>query len=120
MERDEGGVGGGVPVRRFVEQMERVGVEAALDVGVQEGVGRCEGLGRVELAGLEEDSVERGGERRVASPCGSTKEADGGGSGGSAATSWGRGRGRGRARSGERQHRSSTVNGLVLAVVVNQ
>jgi hypothetical protein len=37
--------------------MERVGVEAALDVGVQEGVGRCEGLGRVERAGLEEDSV---------------------------------------------------------------
>lgn len=85
VERDEGGVGGGVTARRFVEQMERVGVEAALEVGVEEGVGRDEGLGRVERAGLEEDGVERGGERRVAPPRGPTKEADGGGSGGGAA-----------------------------------
>lgn len=82
VERDEGGVGGGVAARRFVEQVERVGVEAALEVGLQEGVGRDEGLGRVERAGLEEDGVERGGERRVAPPRGPTKEADGGGSGG--------------------------------------
>jgi hypothetical protein len=93
--------------------VERVRVEAALDVGVQEGVGRGEGLGRVERAGLEEGGVERGGERRVAPPCGSAKEADGGGSGGGAGTSWGRGRG----RSGEREHRSSAVNGLLCAVV---
>lgn len=100
-------MGGGVTAWRFVEQMERVGVETALDVGVQEGVGRVEGLGRVERAGLEEDGMECRGERRVPPPRGPTKKANGGG--GAGRRRW---RGRGSGRSGERQHGSSGVNGL--------
>ena len=85
MRGDEGGVGGCVAAGHLVEHAERAGEEAALEVGVQQGVRRGEGLRGVESAGLEEGRVGRGGELRVA-PSRGPAEGDGrGGSGGAAA-----------------------------------
>lgn len=70
---------------------------------MQERVRRGERLGTVERAGLEEGSVERGGERRIPPVSCPAEEADGGGSGGGAAR---RKRRRRRRRSGEGEHRS--------------
>ena len=85
MRGDEGGVGGRVAAGHLVEHAERAGEEAALEVGVQQGVRRGEGLRGVESAGLEEGRVDRGGELRVA-PSRGPAEGDGrGGSGGAAA-----------------------------------
>lgn len=82
MRGDEGGVGGRVAAGRFVEQAERAGEAAALEVGVQEEVCCGEGCLRgTERTGLEEGGVERRCERRVA-PCRClAEEGDGGGRG---------------------------------------
>lgn len=98
MRGDEGGVGRRVAAGHFVEQTERAGEQAALEVGMQEGVRCGEGCLRgTERAGLEEGGVERRCECRVAPFRGTAEEGDGGGGSydGAVGRRWGRRRRRG-------------------------